>query len=235
MIEYRRTYTLEVLAKGTLFVIISFLILLGSASPSMAQSNGGFGGLLVELTPPRNGDGSFRTVSSILAGTPAGGTFYIEGNVFLNRTVQNCVLPEGAETRFSFSPSGRRVGIYRIWGVVRNPANAGTTSGAGQSGDNLTGSTVASANMSIDLEGYNATLQLQGTLGKVFGAIESSGHPLTDVLAITGGTGTLRSASGDALLTPLTDANGAACTSLGGFQLSLREGPKPPRFGNLIP
>jgi len=244
MTEYRITHTRRLLERGALLVIFSFLALLCSASPILAQSTGAFSGLIVELTPPRNTDGSFKTISSILAGTPAGGTFYLEGNVFMNRTVQNCALPVGAENLVNasfvnktviFDGPGRRVGIFKMWGVLRNPANAGTTSGSGQSGDNLSGSSVASVNISIDLESYNATLQLQGTLGKVFGAIESAGHPLTDVLAITGGTGTLRSASGDADLTPLVDASGIPCTSMGGFQLSLREGTRLPRFGNVLP
>jgi hypothetical protein len=226
-------------------VVFSFLALLCCASPTQAQSGGAFSSAILELTPPRNADGSFKTINSILAGKSAGATFYLEGNVFMNRTVRSdCTLPAGAEDLVNasfvnkmiiFDGPGRRVGIYRMWGVLRDPANAGTTSAGGQSGDNLSGSLVASVNMSIDLESYNATIQLQGTLGKVFGAIESAGHPLTDVLAITGGTGTLRSASGDAVLTPLVDANRVVCSSLGGFQIALQENSRLPRFGNVLP
>lgn len=224
-------------------ITFMFFILLGSAMPVFGQSTGAFAGAIVELAPPRNADGSFRSIKSILDGAAAGGSFYIEGNVFVNRTVQNCALPAGAESLVDvafinktvvFNTAGRRVGIYKIWGMMRNPTN-GTAAGSGQTGDNISGSNVASVNMSLDLENYNGTIQLQGTLGKVFGVIESAGHPLTDVLAITGGTGTFRAASGDAVLVPLTDPSNIPCSALGAFQLSLREAPKLPRFTNLIP
>jgi hypothetical protein len=102
----------------------------------------------------------------------------------------------------------------------------------------ISGGRFAVVNMSIDLEGFNGTLQLQGTLGRVFGLIESAGPSFpgipTDILAITGGTGSFRSASGDATITPLIDSNRNNCLN-GAFQVALKEAPKPPRFGNVIP
>ncbi len=252
MTESRTKHEHGLLLRGGLCLIFSFLALLSYASPALAQSTGGFAGAILELTPPKDlANGSFKSIKDIIeaaGGASKDGTFYLEGNVFLNKTVKNCAPPSQDEEMLVnaefdpvnkvviFNGPGRRVGVYRMWGVLRTAANAGTTSGSGQSsGDNLTGSTIASVSMSIDLESYNGTIQLQGTIGKVFGAIESAGHPLTDVLAVTGGTGTFRSASGDADLTPMTDAGGIACTSVRGFQVALREAPKPPRFGNIFP
>lgn len=252
-----------------------------SVQTGQAQSVGAFRGAILELAPPDpQGTRTFGKISDVIKATPVGGTFYLEGNVYMNRTVVNCALPAKKATDtgsvedlvsasfdpvtkvVSFDGLGRRVGVYRVWGVVRNPANgAGTTSTGstgGQAGNNLTGTNIASVNISLDLESYNGTIQLQGTIGRVFGAIESAadpqpqpappliGHPLTDILAITGGTGTFRGASGDADLTPLTTdlTNPPSSANIAGqtrcsadfFQIALREAPKlPTRFTNLFP
>lgn len=229
----------RLLSASVLIALVALAIWRVSPPSSSAQSTGGFGGAVVELVPVGP-----QTISQMLASTTAGGAFYMEGNAFLNRTVSKCQVPAGATDLVNFSEDpdkpGKRVGVWRMWGVVRkDPAASADTNStgpgsAGQTANNISGGTVAVVNMSIDLESFNGTIQLQGTLGRVFGALESAGHPLTDILAVTGGTGTLRSASGDAQITPLTDASGTACSTLGAFQVALQESPKLPRFGNVL-
>lgn len=217
---------------AALFVLVSLI----SVPVSRAQSGGAFGGAILEMVTP-GGTSIQQAIAS------AGTTFYISGIVLQRHTIQNCTVPAGAEVFVNFSapnaPPGRRVGTWRMWGV--KAANDPTPNNASiPPTNNLSGNQTAVVNMSISLDSFNGTLELQGTLGRVFGAIESAGHPLTDVLAITGGTGTFRSASGDAILTPLTNTlgdningTGTPC-SQGFFQVALQESPKIPRFGNII-
>jgi len=168
--------------------------------------------------------------------------FYIEGFVFTNRTVsRTCTISDLGNTPVIEDQEGGRVGRWRMWGV--RTAGPGTTSGVGQplSTSGISAGNVAVVNMSVELEGFNGTLQFQGVLGRVFGLIESSATIVSDVLAITGGTGTFRSASGDAIITPLVNSTtnvacAAGTAAAGGFQLALREGNKnPTRFGNVFP
>jgi hypothetical protein len=222
---------------GAILVALSFLVLLCSASPAFAQSaGGGFGGAILELGPPSN-----DTVKNIISATPLNGAFYAEGLVYLRGTVQNCAVSDASKSSVFLFGDGRIIGVYKIWGIKR-VATTDVTTVVGGTGNNLTGVTEAGVNMSIDLGSFNGTLQLQGTIGRVFGSIETGntnppiianpgfppvGHPLTDILAVTGGTGTFRGASGDALLTPLTsEANnttGSFPCAGGFFQVTLNE------------
>jgi len=244
MNRYKKFGSKRTTAMGAIFALfISLLALQANAPVSNAQ--GGFSSAIIELIPGTFGaDGAFtpggaQTISSVLA-QAGSGAFYIEGVAVQNRAIFNCTLPSGdLGTPVNFSGpggAGRRVGIWRMWGF--RPGNTGINS-AIQPTNSITGGAVAVVNMSIDLDSFNGSLELQGTLGRVFGAVESAGPSApgvpTDVLGITGGTRTFRSASGDALITPLFDSNRNNCPS-GAFQLSLREGPRfPPRFGNLLP
>lgn len=226
--------TIALMAIFALF--ISLIVWQGNTPVSNAQSTGAFGSAIIELIPTGSSITGQTTINGVLSQTGSG-PFYIEGVVVQNRTVSNCAV-SGTDLRFNFG--GTRVGIWRMWGF--------RTEGAGLNAatpptNSLTGGRVAVVNMSIDLESFNGTIQLQGTLGRVFGAIESAGPAIpgnpTDILAITGGTGTFRSASGDATITPLVDSTRAICptgtTAVGGFQVALKESPRLPRFGNIIP
>ncbi len=217
---------------GSIAVALFLLVSVVTVPVSRAQSGGAFGGAIIELVPS-----SGATVQQAIAN--ASSTFYISGIVVQGRTIQNCAVPAGADGFVNFSTAGRRVGTWRMWGQKAN--NDPTPNAAGLTPtDNLSGNQTAVVNMSISLDSFNGTIELQGTLGRVFGAIESAGHPLTDVLAITGGTGTFRSASGDAILTPLTNiigdntsSSGTPCAQ-GFFRISLHESPRGPRFGNIF-
>jgi hypothetical protein len=195
--------------------------------PVQAQSGGGFASAMVDLVPA-----SGSTISSALS-TGGAGAFFISGNVYLRGTANNCAAISSPDAFVNFG--GSRVGTWRMWGFRLDPAQNApqTNSATGQPLNNISGGRTAVVNMSIDLDSYNGTLQLQGTLGRVFDIIDSTGHSLTDVLAVTGGTGTFRSASGDATLAPVTDASGVNCSS-GAFRVTLKEGAKAPRFGNLF-
>jgi hypothetical protein len=68
----------------------------------------------------------------------------------------------------------------RVWGVK--------TLGAG-------GATISTVNANYELPGFNGTLEAQGTLVTVIDVLDRDA-----VVAITGGTGTFRGASGEATL-----------------------------------
>ena len=157
-------------------------------------------------------------LSSVVSG--AQGNFFIEMPVFLNRTVNtsDCAVSSGAQD--SFFNGGNMVGTLRIWGV-RTGGSTGNSSGttAGTNATNLTNTGIAVVNASLDLPSFNGTLEMQGTLGRIrqdfenlvsFGVstgqppfVQGALIPTQDVLAITGGTGVFRGASGEAALTPL--------------------------------
>jgi hypothetical protein len=206
-----------------LALLMTAVILLPGASTTSAQSTGGFSGAILDLVP------TGTTISAATTGA-SGGAFFVQGLVFENRSVLgNCSL-DGSDS----------VGVWRMWGV-RAPAPSTTNSvGSPISTSGISTGNVAVVNMSIELRGFNGTLEFQGTLGRVFGAIESAGNPATDLLAITGGTGTFRGASGDAVVTPrINTTTNVACAAgtegAGGFQLFLKETFKGPRFTNIIP
>ena len=197
MADKSRTNRKSLLGVGLAF-LMTLMILLPGASTTSAQSTGGFGGAILELVPTGN------TISGITLSTPTnptGSTFYIEGIVYRNRTVsRTCTISDLGKTPVAEDQDGGIVGRWRLWGV--RTAGPAPTSGVGQplSNSGISGGNVAVVNMSVELEGFNGTLQFQGTLGRVFGAIESSATVVSDTLAITGGTGTFRSASGDGVL-----------------------------------
>jgi len=246
MADRDRTNRKSLLGVG-LALLTTAMILLPGASMTSAQSTGGIGGAILELVPnrtKRSDSATFPLLNAIPDGAN-GSTFYVEGVVYLNRTVRaDCSINPDTDEDVVLQDDGRRVGVWRIWGVRTGATSTTqTTGGITGSPNSLTGGKVYAVNMAVDLEGYNGTLQFQGTLGRVFGAIESAGHPPSDILAITGGTGTFRSASGDGVLTPLVVGGGisgatpcpAGTNGAGGFQLFLKEGNKLPRFSNLIP
>lgn len=236
------------------------VILLPGASTTSAQSGAGaFQGAILELVPtnPNPTAANTNIISTVTAGA-VGSSFYIEGTVYRNRTVQaDCTINALGNTPVSEDQDGGIVGKWRMWGVrtaqkTNDPIPTVPTSNVGQpiSSTSISGGNIAVVNMSVELEGFNGTLQFQGVLGRDFGAIESAGHLASDILAITGGTGTFRGASGDGVLTPLvvnSTITGtppfptiatpcpAASAGAGGFQLFLKEGFKPPRFTNVIP
>jgi hypothetical protein len=216
---------------GVMMMLLSLFVLQANASTARAQSTGSFGGAILDLVPA-----SGSTISNTLS-TGSAGAFLITGNVYLRGTASNCAAIPSPDVFVNFADGARRVGTWRMWGYRLDPAlnTPSTSSATNPNLVNISGGRLAVVNMSIDLDSYNGTIQLQGTLGRVFGAIESTGHPLTDILAITGGTGTYRSASGDATLTPVTNQAGDANCASGAFQVALLEGSKGPRFGNVFP
>src|SRR5436853_3542480 len=157
-------------------------------------------------------------LSSVASG--AQGTFFVEMPVFLNRTVNTSNCTVAASLQPSFFNGGNMVGTLRIWGV-RTGGSTGnvTNTTAGTQATNVTNTAIAVVNMSLDLPSFNGTIEMQGTLGRIrqdFESLVSSGVstgqpptvqgaliPLQDVVAITGGTGVFRGASGEASLSPL--------------------------------
>jgi hypothetical protein len=208
-------------------IVLFLIVFQGNSSTALAQSTGAFGGAIVDMVP------TGTTINGTLS-SGAAGAFLITGNVYQKGTTNCATVAAPSDALVNFASGATRLGTFRIWGYRLDPAqNQPVTNAAtGQAINNITGGRVAVVNISLDLDSYNGTLQLQGTLGRVFGAIESTGHPLTDVLAIIGGTQTYRSASGDASLVPIVGANGENCAN-GGFQLQLSENPRLPRFGNI--
>jgi hypothetical protein len=189
-------------------------------------------------------------LSSVATG--AQGTFFVEMPVFLNRTVNtsNCTV----SAPDSFFIGGNMVGTLRIWGV-RTGGSTGnvTNTTAGTQATNVTNTAIAVVNMSLDLPSFNGTIEMQGTLGRIrqdfenlvnFGVstgqpptVQGALIPLQDVVAITGGTGVFRAATGEAtlspLLTPVTDANGKVtnvnCSS-GAFRITISQVRQPTIF-----
>lgn len=170
------------------------------------------------------------------------GTFFVEAQVFLNRTVNtsNCTISASAQE--AFFNGGNLVGTLRIWGVRTGGSTGnGTGTTAATRATNLTDTALAVVNMSLDLPSFNGSLEMQGTLGRTRQAFEDllsfngianvTGItiPVQDTVAITGGTGSFRGASGEATLTPLvtlitngTTSNNVNC-STGAFRLSISE------------
>lgn len=212
-----------------LALLMTGVILLPGASTTSAQ--GAFAGAILELIPDAG-----TSISQATAGT---GTFIIQGTVFENRSVAaDC------------SNHSDSIGRWTMWGVRLGGATGTTKAGDPLPANSISAGNAAVVNMSLTLKGFNGTLEFQGTLGRAFSAIDSAGHLTSDTLAVTGGTGTFRSASGDAIITPLVvnatitgtppfpataTQCGAATDAAGGFQLFLREGNKSPtRFGNVL-
>lgn len=169
------------------------------------------------------------------------GTFFVEAQVFLNRTVNtsDCTIADGAQE--SFFNGGNLVGTMRIWGMrTGNSTGNATNATAGTQAINLTNTALAVVNISLDLPSFNGTIEMQGTLGRTRQNFENllsfNGTigsnivlPLQDTVAITGGTGAFRGAAGEATLTPLLTAvtSGTATTnvncSTGAFRLTLSQ------------
>jgi hypothetical protein len=98
----------------SLSMVLSLLIIAAvwqaDVQTAQAQSVGAFKGAKLELAPPRNSDGSFKSIKAIMDAAGAGGSFYIEGNVFVLGTISDCTLPSGAESlvNASFDPIAKR-------------------------------------------------------------------------------------------------------------------------------
>lgn len=239
-----------------LALLMTTVISLPGASTTSAQSgSGSFQGAILELVPTSPAPGN--SIAAVTSGA-VGTSFYIEGTVYRNRTVRaDCSISTLGNTPVSEDQEGGIVGKWRMWGVrtgqkTNDPIPTVPTSNVGQpvASTSISSGNIAVVNMSVELEGFNGTLQFQGVIGRDFGAIESAGHLASDILAITGGTGTFRGASGDGVLTPLV-VNGtitgtppfptvatpcpSSSAGAGGFQLFLKEGFKPPRFTNILP
>ncbi|HKS41997.1 MAG TPA: hypothetical protein VJX74_15385 [Blastocatellia bacterium] len=169
------------------------------------------------------------------------GSFFVEAQVFLNRTVNtsDCTVDDAAQE--SFFNGGNLVGTMRVWGF-RTGASTGnaTNATAGTQAINLTNTALAVVNISLDLPSFNGTIEMQGTLGRTrqnfenllsFNGTTGSNLtiPLQDTVAITGGTGAFRGATGEATLTPLLTAitSGTATTnvncSTGAFRLTISQ------------
>jgi hypothetical protein len=207
---------------GALLSLLLAGVICSTAAPALAQSGGGFGGAILEVVPT-------TPLSTTAAG--AAGTFYLEAQVFVNRTIStaDCAVP--SESQSSFLEGGNLVGILRIWGQ-RTGASTGTGTGTNPGTistpfgtlltNNITGGAAAVVNMSLELNGFGGTIQMQGTLGRVFSSIQSSNAFSVDVIAVTGGTGAFNGANGEAFIAPLINStNGAQC-STGAFRLSFQ-------------
>jgi hypothetical protein len=192
------------------------------------SAQGAFGGALLDLVPIG------ATIASTL-GTGSSGEFFVSGNVYLSKTVTCTTIASASDSFVNFGAGATRVGTWRMWGF-RSPEPVITNSVSGQPFNNISAGKPAAVNMTIHLDSFNGTLELQGTLigGTLVPGETVFSQPLSDVLAITGGTGTFRSASGDATITPVTDVNGVNCGN-GAFRIVLTESPRLPRFGNIIP
>ena len=195
-----------------------------NAASTSAQ--GGFGGAMLDLVPVGT------TVANAL-GTGSPGEFFISGNVYQLKTVTCATTAAPSDSFVNFTPGATRVGTWRMWGF-RSSEPVLTNSVSGQAFNNISAGKPAAVNMTIHLDSFNGTLELQGTLiGGTLVPGQLVSQPVSDVLAITGGTGTFRSASGDATITPISDANGVNCAN-GSFRLVLTESSRPPRFGNVV-
>lgn len=223
----KRTRCLSVLSALVLFLGVGFLQTTPTSVSAQSLSNS-----ILEVVPS-------TPLSSITSGGQ--GQFYLEAQVFLNRTVNTSDCTVATSLQDSFFNGGNLVGTMRIWGM-RTGANTGnaTNTVAGTQATNLSNTALAVVNISLDLPSFNGTLEMQGTLGKnrqnFENLITNSGIglpttalPLQDTLAITGGTGVFRGASGEALLSPLltavtsgTTTNNVNC-STGAFRLTLSQ------------
>jgi hypothetical protein len=191
------------------------------------SAQGGFGSAKLDLVP-------IGTTIATTLGTGSPGEFFISGNVYQAKTVTCGTTASASDSFVNFAIGATRVGTWRLWGF-RSSEPVITNSVSGLPFNNISAGKPAAVNMTIHLDSFNGTLELQGTLlGGTLVPGEILSQPLTDVLAVTGGTGTFRSASGDATITPIADANGANCGN-GAFRIVLTETPRPPRFGNVIP
>jgi hypothetical protein len=226
-----RTRWVSVLSALILFVGFCYM----QANPPTASAQG-ISNSLLEIVPT-------TPLSSVASGGQ--GSFYVEAQVFLNRTVNtsNCTIDENSQQ--SFFNGGNLVGTLRIWGV-RTGISTGNGAGVTASTQalNLTDTALTVVNMSLDLPSFNGSLEMQGTLGRTrqnfenllsingnpqIGNATSISIPLQDTVAITGGTGVFRGVSGEATLTPLLTVinNGTSTTnvncSTGAFRLTLSQ------------
>lgn len=166
---------------GAMLVLLTAVLFWqASVQEGQAQSGGGFNHAIV--TAEMDGGTSLASLASAAAG-------------------ENATLTAGGV----LFTDGQEVGRIRIWGtrktdtVFSNLANGSPISIA-----------IAHVNMSIELPGFNGTLQAQGTLSDVVNDglhgvhVVGPGGQRTfngdDVIAITGGTGTFRGANGEATI-----------------------------------
>jgi hypothetical protein len=235
------TNKLESGRKGSLSLAAVLMVLLTvcfyqANAPSAAAQN--VSNSILEVVPA-------TPLSSVASG--AQGAFFVEMPVFLNRTVNTSDCTVSSDAQQSFFIGGSMVGTLRIWGV-RTGVSTGnvTNTTAGTQATNVTNTALAVVNMSLDMPSFGGTIEMQGTLGRIrqdFENLVSNGVstgqpptvqgaliPLQDVVAITGGTGVFRGASGEATLSPLltqvTNSNGQVtnvnCSS-GAFRLTISQ------------
>jgi hypothetical protein len=235
------TNKLESGRKGSLSLAVALAVLFSvcvfqADAPSAVAQN--VSNSILEVVPA-------TPLSSVASG--AQGSFYVEMPVFFNRTVNTSDCTVSSAAQQSFFVGGNMVGTLRIWGVRTGGTTGNVTSTtAGTQATNVTNTGIAVVNMSLDMPSFNGTIEMQGTLGRIrqdfenlvnFGVstgqpptVQGALIPLQDVVAITGGTGVFRGASGEATLTPLltqvTGSNGQVtnvnCSS-GAFRLTISQ------------
>lgn len=175
---------------GVMFVLLTAVLFWQvSVQEGQAQSGGGFNHAIV--TAKMDGSVSLASLASAVSGENA--TLTAGGVLF-------------SDVNLTHTPADdQEVGRIRIWGtrktdtVFSDLANGSPVSVA-----------IAHVNISIELPGFNGTLQAQGTLSDVVNdglhgkTVISPAGVLTfngdDVVAITGGTGTFRGANGEATI-----------------------------------
>jgi hypothetical protein len=214
-----------------LVIVTLLLCLVGLStlqiSPPLTSAQGGFGGAMLDLVPVGT------TIAGAL-GSGSPGEFFVSGNVYQGKTTGCATTAAASDPLVNYATGATRVGTWRMWGF-RSSEPVLTSSGSTPFSTNISAGKPAPVKMSIKLDSFNGTIELQGTLiGGVPVPGEAFSPPLEDTLAIVGGTGTFRSASGDAVIVPLTDASGTNCAN-GAFRMFLKEGFKLPRFSNVIP
>jgi hypothetical protein len=198
---------------------------IGHINAPSTSAQGAFGSITLDFVP-------IGTTIAGALGTGSPGEFFVSGNVYQAKTVSCSTSAAVGDSFINFAPGATRVGTWRLRGFRSSEAVI-NNSASGQAFNNISAGKPAFVNMTIHLDSFNGALELQGTLiGGTLVPGELLSQPLSDVIAITGGTGTFRSASGDACITPITDANGANCGN-GSFRIVLMETSRSPRFGNI--
>jgi len=163
---------------GVSMLIITLLagaVIQMNAPTGTAQSTGGFDGALYDIVPDA------ETLSSL---PPPGSTFLLTGRVFNFRSVNQatCALSESDQ-----------LGVWRAWGQVADDGRI-------------------LINHSLQLDAFNGSIELQGTSGVTLALSPAApaipgtnGPPFTgpsEVMSVTGGSGTFRSVSGEANIRP---------------------------------
>ena len=175
---------------GAMLVLLTAVLFWQASVPEgQAQSVGGFNHAILTVRMDNN-----VSLSSLASGAVSANAIFTAGGVLFSDVDLTRNRNDDQE-----------VGRIRIWGVTRTDTvfkNLAT----GEAEDVV----VATVNVSMELPGFNGTLQGQGTLSDVVNdglhghVILTPSGPATldgdDIIAITGGTGTFRGANGEALI-----------------------------------